>query len=455
MLATTGTAVDLVTWAATVSLRCPGGDEAAMRQADVVTAGAEESLAIRVLARVPGLADALVQMIEKQNLAYRAMAVVPGDDLWRSCRDNLTSMLQLIALRPGDDPTAGRDQHYDAARATGRRRAEQGMPLDDVLRSFRLGGRLVWEALIDQAHADQLADRDGLLDLATRVWEVVDATSAQVAAAYHAAEGELLRADAQRMAALWEGLLYGRAKDTAFAYEVSQILCVPVEGPYAVVVADAGPGKNNAARVREQLAAREIVSVWQVRADSLVGLLALRQPALGTALGVLRETLAAPAGVSLVARGLTEVDTAYQQAALARRTILGDQADVAALEERLPDALLLSSPELARQLVDRWLGGLLELPPAERRLLLGTLQIWVATGGSVKHTADAAFCHRNTVLNRLQRMQAITGHDFADPGCLVELKLALRAAALMPGPAGLTSPLRTSCALRTASAPEE
>jgi hypothetical protein len=39
------------------------------------------------------------------------------------------------------------DDYFDAARETGRRRAEQRMPLDDVLRSFRLGGRLVWEAL--------------------------------------------------------------------------------------------------------------------------------------------------------------------------------------------------------------------------------------------------------------------------------------------------------------------
>src|SRR5487761_1474545 len=161
-----------------------GGDEAAMRQANGGTARAEESLAVRILARVPGLADALVQMIEKENPAYRTMAVVPGDDLWRSCHDNLTRILQLIARRPADGGTAGSAQHYDAARVTGRRRAEQGMPLDDVLRSFRLGGRLVWEALIDQAHADHLADRDGLLDLATRVWEVIDATSAQVAGAW-------------------------------------------------------------------------------------------------------------------------------------------------------------------------------------------------------------------------------------------------------------------------------
>ncbi|MGH3159072.1 MAG: PucR family transcriptional regulator [Streptosporangiaceae bacterium] len=390
-----------------------------------------ESLAVRALERVPALADALMRTIHEQNPGYRIVAVVPRDDLWRSCHDNIARVLELIAKGPAEGGTADTDERFDAARATGRRRAEQGMPLDDVLRSFRLGGRLIWEALIEQAHADNLADTDGLLDVGTRVWEVVDATSAQVAAAYRAAEGELLHADAQRMASLWEGLLHGRAKDTAFAHEVSGVLGVPVEGFYVVVLTDARAGKD-ATRLAQQLAARDIVSAWQVRADFLVGLLALRQPALNRPLAALREALTTPAGVSLAVRGLAEVDTAYRQAALARRTILGDRAEVAALEERLVDALLLGSPELASQLVHRWLGGLLAIAPAERGLLLGTLQIWAATGGSIKDTADAAFCHRNTVLNRLQRMQAITGHDFADPACLAELKLALRAAALLP-----------------------
>ncbi|HEY3952361.1 MAG TPA: helix-turn-helix domain-containing protein [Streptosporangiaceae bacterium] len=391
-----------------------------------------EQLAARVLERVPALADALVRTIEEQNPGYRTMAVVPRDELWHSCHDNLTRVLQMIAQPGPDSGPAGSREHYDAAWATGSRRAEQGMPLDDVLRSFRLGGRLVWEALIDQAHADQLTDTEGLLDVATRVWEVVDATSAQVAAAYHFAESDLLRTDAHRMAMLWEGLLNGRAKVITFAYEVSRILGVPVEGPYAVVVADPSPASADPALLRQRLAAQEIVSVWQARADALVGMLALRQPTLDGVLEPVRETLQTRAGLSLVVRGLAEVDAAYRQAMLARRTILGDQAEAAALEQRLPDALLLSSPELARQLVRRWLGGLLEIAPAERRLLLGTLQIWVATGGSVKRTADDAFCHRNTVINRLQRMQAITGHDFTDPTGLVELKLALRAAALMP-----------------------
>lgn len=403
-----------------------------VRQAGAGKAPVAASVAARVLERVPTLADELVRTIEEQNPGYRTMAVVPREELWRSCHDNLTRVLQMIAQPGPDEGPVGSREHFDAAWATGRQRAEQGMPLDDVLRSFRLGGRLVWEALIDQAHADHLADTDGLLAVATRVWEVVDAISAQVAAAYHFAESDLLRTDAHRMAMLWEGLLTGRAKTIGFAYEVSRILGVPVEGPYAVVVADPGPGSTDPAQLRQRLATQEIVSVWQARADTLVGVLALRQPTLAAVLEPVREVLATRAGVSLVVRGLAEVDTAYRQAMLARRTVVGNQAEAAALEERLPDALLLSSPELAHQLMRRWLGGLLEIPAHERRLLLGTLQIWVGTGGSVKQTADAVFCHRNTVINRLQRMQAITGHDFADPSCLVELKLALRAAALMP-----------------------
>ncbi|HEY3753955.1 MAG TPA: helix-turn-helix domain-containing protein [Pseudonocardiaceae bacterium] len=397
-----------------------------------------ESLAARVLARLPALTDALVRTIQERNPGYRTVDVVPQDDLWRSCHDNLSRALEMIAEHTDHGP-ADTDRRYDAARATGRLRAEQRMPLDDVLRSFRLGGRLVWEALIDQAHVDHEVDKDALLELATRVWEVVDATSAQVASTYHATEGELLRADEQRRAALWEGLLHGRATDLAFAYEASRIIGVPVDGWYAVVVADvdAAADRNGTVLLR-RLAGRDIRSAWQVRADTLVGLLALREDsvdesAVDPALEVLQDVLAVPAGVSLVVRGLAEIDVAYRQAVLARGTLPSGHDDIAVLAERLPEALLLSAPELAGHLVRRWLGDLLTVPAAERRLLLGTLQIWVTTGGSIRDTAAAACCHRNTVINRLQRMQAITGNDFTDPAGQVELALALRASSLLSG----------------------
>ncbi|HWC83157.1 MAG TPA: helix-turn-helix domain-containing protein [Pseudonocardiaceae bacterium] len=390
-----------------------------------------ESLAERVAARLPELTDELVRVIGERNPGYRTANVVPAPDLWQSCHDNISRVLELIAEAERSmqaQQPADTDRRYDAARATGRTRAEQRMPLDDVLRSFRLGGRLIWEALIAQAHTDHSAGGEELLAVGTRVWEVVDTTSAQVAAAYHVTESQLRRLDEQRRAALWEGLLRGRAKDLAFAYEVARTLGVPVQGSCAMVVIESTVDSDRTgAALERSLATVRVDSAWQVRSSLLIGLLVLPEPDLGVTLRVLSKSLDLPTGVSLVVPGLAEVDLAYQQASLALRSTPPSQAGVTALDDRLPEAVLLSSPELAERLVQRWLGRLLGLPVAERQVLLDTLRWWVATAGSVSQTAELARCHRNTVLNRLRRVYAVTGHDLADSGPPVELALALRA----------------------------
>jgi hypothetical protein len=389
-----------------------------------------ESLVENVLRRLPELTDVLVATIRAENPGYNAIKVVPRDDLWRSCHDNLTRVLQLVSeSNPYDD------EHFDAAWATGRKRAEQRMPLDDVLGSFRIGGRLIWQALIEKARDGGNADAGALLDVATRVWEVVDTTSMQVANAYHAAERELVRADEQRNATVWEGLLLGRARDAAFAYESARIIGLPVSGDYCAVATDHGAGGDALAGVLEdRLAASGLRSAWQVRANTMVGLVAVETDRgngrLGTVLNALGEVVSVPTGVSLVVHGLAEADIAYRQALLARRTVVAGGANVVGLEQRLPEALLLGSPELADRLVQSWLGPLLALPAGEGRLLIKTLEAWVATAGSPTRTAALAHCHRNTVLNRLSRIRDVTGHDFSADATPLELVLSLRAANL-------------------------
>jgi hypothetical protein len=389
------------------------------------------SLVADVLSRVPELTDALVRIIQEQNPNYRRANVVPRHDLWRSCHDNLTRVLQLVSRAAGDRGKAPDDEVYDAARATGRHRAQQRMPLDDVLRSFRLGGRLVWEALINEARTDERTDLDELLDLASWVWAVVDETSAQVATAYHATERELVRVDEQRRATLWEGLLHGRAKDPAFARQAAHGIGVPVDGPYAVAVVDTGDERTGDG-LECRLADAGMTSVWQVRTNTLVGLIAVGASALGTALAVLRESAMAPAGLSMTVHGLADVDNAYRQAVLARNTVPPGRVEVAALAERLPEALLLSAPDLAEALIHRRLGPLLKIPLGERRLLLDTLDAWLATGGSINQTANAVHCHRNTVINRMRRIESTTGLELADTSAHLELSLALRASWLLP-----------------------
>src|SRR5689334_14058049 len=121
-----------------------------------------DALSREVLTRVDELADHLVATIQHDNPGYRGTRVVPVEDLRRSCHDNLVRILQLVG---GRGSASGSE--YDAARATGRRRAEQGLPVDDVLRSFRMGGRLVWEALVHEARTGRggKVDDDALLDV--------------------------------------------------------------------------------------------------------------------------------------------------------------------------------------------------------------------------------------------------------------------------------------------------
>lgn len=390
---------------------------------------------MRVLDRLPGLTDELVELILDENPAYRELGTVPKAELWRSCHDNLARVLQLLAAGMDKSHVAHEDL-YDAAQATGRSRAEQAMPLDDVLGSFRLGGRLVWQAITAQARADAMVDTDGLLDLGTRVWEVVDVISARVAAAYHTTERRLVRADEQRLAILWEGLLQGRAVAPGFAHQAGQLLGLPVRGPYAVVVSASQPGAEEAVTwsLEGRLRAVGIGSAWQLREEVLIGLLSLDGPTVDSALAVLRRQLRGPAGLSLAVQGLGEVGSAHAQAELARRTLGSAPAGLAALSQRLPEALLLGAPELAHSLVQRWLGPVLRLPDSECELLLDTLLAWLESAGSAVRTAEMVHCHRNTVVNRVRRITELTGLSLLGGVAPLEMLLALRALTVLPSP---------------------
>ncbi len=374
-------------------------------------------------ARTEVLAERLTVLIETQNPGYSAIAVVSRHDLLASCRDNIGRVLELLADLLAQQAefrgTPESEASYDAARATGQRRAEQGLPLDDVLRSFRLGGRLIWEDLVDQA-ADELRPED-LREIGTRLWQVVDETSAQVAASYHAHERTTVRLDEQRRAELWEGLLSGRARDPRYANEAAQVLDLPVAGDYLVLTGRQLDINAFAA------ASAPHASAWVHRTDGAVGLISLRerdQAALMERLVALATTVAV--GVSATVRGLARVDHGLGQASLALRG-LESATGLAVFDQRLPEALLVSAPDVAARLIEVWVAPLLAVGGEEAPILLETARAWVLVGGSATKTAARVHCHRNTVLNRIRRIGGLLGVDLAAETLPVDFDLALRA----------------------------
>ncbi len=391
-------------------------------QTSAVRATALAFLAEHRSGRVEAITERLVDTIVRDNTAYRASGRVTREDLQKSCHDNIDRILQILrvalgegGLPPEDDPI------YGAARETGRRRAEQGMSLDDVLRSYRIGGRLIWDDLVEEG--DTALEPLEVREIGTRLWEVVDVTSGHVATAYHHQELTLVRADEQQRAELWEGVLGGRAREAGFAREAGLLLDLPVDADLVVVVAT---------ELRLRLAEHTLAphaTAWVRRTADVVGLVALRDESPSEtmrALEKLSEVSAGALGVSSVARGLSGVEQGYVQASLALRA-QGGVVGLARFDDRLPEALLLGSPEVASRLVERWLGPVLALVPGESRALTDTLLAWVASGGSATRTGAAVHCHRNTVANRLHRYTELTGHQLTDDAVPVDLDLALRA----------------------------
>lgn len=148
----------------------------------------------------------------------------------------------------------------------------------------------------------------------------------------------------------------------------------------------------------------------------------------------LGERGAGPGGVSPVVGSLAALGGARRLAGTALLTCVPGTREIVTLDERLPTALLVSRPELAARLLAEVFGPLLALVPAERALLVGTLEAWLECGGSVGRAAVRLRCHRNTVFNRLRRLEGLTARSLSRPRELVDLVLALDALRLSAPP---------------------
>ena len=84
------------------------------------------------------------------------------------------------------------------------------------------------------------------------------------------------------------------------------------------------------------------------------------------------------------------------------------------------------------RLVRRALGGVLDLDGDERTVLLDTLRSWLDTGGSAGQTAARLCCHRNTVLNRLRRLEGLTDRSLERVDHLVKWSLTLLTLDVLP-----------------------
>ncbi|AHH19894.1 transcriptional regulator, PucR family [Nocardia nova SH22a] len=375
-----------------------------------------DSVSAACLGDIQDLTERLMEAVFTDSPEWTGYSAVTRTDLEDGCRRFLTRALDLLGDRSMNP------EHDDVAASIGKQRAEQGVPLEAMLRTFRLGGRIVWEALLDGA--DAMSPED-FRETGTAMWAVVDGMSSALVTSYRSTELARVRRDERRRHALIDDVLSGRAHDAVFTAHAARELNIPVTCDYRVLVARGDPQPLRLG-AETMLSARGIRSVWHDRGDSTVGIIALEQHNADQVTEALSPFVRGSAGLSPTVAGLAAVNVAYTLATLALDTApRAGEGILVHLDDRYPEALLLRSPDLAQLLVDRSLGPILALPAKERDTLVHTLTVWLAENCSAAHAAPRLHCHRNTVINRLQRITALLGHSLDSPRDHLELALGL------------------------------
>ena len=385
------------------------------------------AIAGSVRTRLPELADRVVQRLLAEIEFYRDREVVSVEDLRDSVASNLESMVaQLTTDQPPD---------LSAPRTTGRRRAEQGTPLADILHAYRIGFTELWEAIVEEARRGAQAPSDTLLDAARGVWWLIGEYTQELTVAYREAAAELLLAGARERSALVEALFTGGIPDRDTLWEAAKMLRLPWEGVFVVVAAEApGLAQEGLPQVEALLAAQGIGSAWRLHPDIQTGVVSLRrQDALPILLEHLGSGVRARAGVSPVYHALGDTPRALHYARLVLGSLPAGVPAVAQFEQTPLRVLAAAAPDAAGELVRTVLGPVLDLPAQDRSSLLSTLQAWFDAGGSAVETGKRLYCHPNTVRYRLRRLQEHTGRSLEDPRAVAELLAALDALRLTRG----------------------
>lgn len=384
----------------------------------------------RFLGRLDEVVERCREAIKEIVPSYGKL--VSNDDLDNAVRANVGALAQTLSQ--------GRDirrEEIELIERTGARRAEQSIPLDDVLHAYRTVSRVCWDVLAQECRSQEGDSLEATIELAEAVLRYTDDISGSVAEAYSRAQRALVREQEGARREFLADLLYktdAPAEDIlrrahAFGYDLSL-------GYLALV--GTGPGEDGKKEVLVQAAAAKVVPdgspepiVVQKGEQTIV---LMPTDASFDALMV-PEKLAVELGGDWTfgtggpEPGLEGIRRAYLEAreALEIGTALETSGSIYRFDDLLPYHFLRVEPALVDRFVEQTLGPLIEYDARRKGDLVRTIEAYFDSDGSVKMAGQILFAHPHTVTYRLKQVEKLTGWSLRDPEDKLRLQLALRA----------------------------
>lgn len=303
--------------------------------------------------------------------------------------------------------------------AIGEARAQQGVPVDEMLRGWRIGVQAV------VAHARELGTRVGidaisLFDFVESTLAWSDVAMVITAGAHRDAELARARQDQERRALFVRGLLFGTLAPSEIGVQASAYGIEPAR-KYVALRARLN-GNESVAAFGRQLG-------WHPLASPRHGLVTLVE---GDLAGFAR--IPPTDGVDGVigvgpARALERLAESFR---LATRALITAEAfglfgvhDVPSLGLRVAVA---SDGDVGDALSARYLEPLAAEPSGEE--LVASLRAYYESGMHFDRAASRLFVHQNTLRYRIGRFESLTGVSLRDPKIAFEVWWALERSAL-------------------------
>jgi sugar diacid utilization regulator len=384
----------------------------------------------------------LNRLDEVANMCTDAIAAsVPtygrgGRSLLQDVHDAVRGNVATLAgvLSEGRDP---RRDELDAIERVGARRAEAGIPLDDVLHAYRTVSRVCWDILAEECRNYEGDALEAAIELAQAVLRYTDLISTSVAEAYARAQRAIVREQEGARREFLADLLHGTDADPedmlrrahTFGYDLSlSYIALVGVGPEPEVHNEATVAAA-AAAVASTASADPIVLQ---RGDHTIALLPA-DPFIDDVM--IPEKLVAELGsgwrfgLGGPEPGLEGMRRAYLEAreALEVGLALGLNDLVFRFNDLLLYHFLRSEPALVDRFVEQTLGPLIAYDDRRKGELLKTIDAYFRCDGSVKLAGERLFAHPHTVTYRLKQVERLTGWSLRDPEDKLRLQLALRA----------------------------
>ena len=324
-------------------------------------------------------------------------------------------------------------------------RARRGLPVEDFLKAFRIGHRVIWDAFLQLAEEDDAA-RAAALASVRLVMEFIDHASTHAAQAYLEAQ-QLLVAEGDRVRRdLLEDLLAGRELVPGPRLSAARTAGLDSDGRCLVVVAvpvsavDDELAFRSAASALARAVGGPVRPLTVVRQDEIVIVRALGSHdarSLTEPINRARDEVAdggleLAIGVSTAFESTSGIPDAYRDACAAVES-LGSAGGVMALADLSAfDYLTLRADATAARLVPPAIQRFVEEDAASGGALTATLLEYAASNLNAKIAAQRLFIHVNTAHHRLARIEEKTGCDLRDLADVQELLIAVRLAAKRP-----------------------